>query len=138
MIRTQTLVFAALALVLAGCSSFQRADDAAAAQKRMPGLTREEVLACMGPARKKASEGATEVWSYLSTNGLADSQSSTYKPTGYVFTTGSRDKSFCTVNVVMRDGVVTAVHYNGPSGGLFDKNEQCGYAVANCIDGGSD
>jgi hypothetical protein len=132
--------FAVIFLVgLSACGAFQRSDDAAAAKTRMVGLSREAVLACMGVPKKKASEGTTEVWSYLSTSGHGESQSETYKPTGFAFTNGSHDRNFCTVNVVMKDGVVTRVNYNGPStSSLFTSDDQCGYAVANCVDAGSD
>jgi hypothetical protein len=101
----------------------------------MLGLPKEEVLACMGPPKQKSTVGSTEVWSYLSTNGYGHFGSSTYKPTGYSFTSSSHEKSFCTVNIVMKEGVVAAVHYNGPtSSSLFAKDEQCGYAIANCVE----
>ena len=44
-------------ILLSGCA-LGRADDAAAAKKQMIGLSRENVLACMGPPKRKASDGA--------------------------------------------------------------------------------
>ena len=124
----------ALIIVLSGCTDFQRADNAAAAKMQMVGLSREEVLSCMGIPKKKASEGATEVWSYLSTNYRGDSSGDIFKTTGYAHSSGTHDRSFCTVNVVMKDGVVKAIHYNGPTSGTFyNKDEQCGFAVENCV-----
>jgi hypothetical protein len=38
----------------------------------MVGLSKEQVLACMGPPATKAAEGAAEVWSYASGNGRTD------------------------------------------------------------------
>ena len=32
----------------------------------MVGLSKEQVLACMGPPATKAAEGATKVWGYAS------------------------------------------------------------------------
>ncbi len=125
----------ALSIALAGCSSLRRSDDAAAAKTRMLGMSREEVLSCMGPPKKKSSEGTTEVWSYLSADGHGDYVGSTYKPTGYSLTSSTHDKSFCTVNIVMEEGSVKAVHYNGPtSTTLFSKDDQCGFAIANCVE----
>jgi outer membrane protein assembly factor BamE (lipoprotein component of BamABCDE complex) len=71
----------------------------------MVGLTKEQVLACMGPPASKAT-GATEVWSYPSGN--------------------------CTVNVTMMDGKVKRMNYAGPTGGPLSQNEQCFFTVANC------
>jgi hypothetical protein len=37
----------------------------------------------------------------------------------------------------MKEGRVTAVHYNGPSSDSpFAPDEQCAFAVANCVSGG--
>ncbi len=131
------VVLACLA-VLSGCA-LDRADDAAAAKTRMPGLTRAEVLACMGPPKRKASDGAIEVWSYLSTDRRGESVGNSLRAGG--LTTGSasvriseHDSNFCTVNVVMKNGVVTAVSYNGPSSSsIFARDDECGYAVKNCV-----
>lgn len=130
-------IFAVLALTVAlsACmDSMQRDDDAAMAKTRMLGMSREEVLSCMGPPKKKSSEGTTDVWSYLSTNGHGDHNGATYKPTGYAFSSGSHERNFCTVNVVMKDGIVKAIHYLGPTAtNFYNKEDQCGYAVAACV-----
>ena len=131
---TRFLAASVLLVVLSACSSFQRADDAAAAKTQMIGLSREDVLACMGIPKKKAQEGGTEVWSYPSTNGRGDSSGDIFKTTGYVHSSGSHERSFCTVNVVMKDGVVKAVRYNGPTSSVFyTQDDQCGFAVENCV-----
>jgi hypothetical protein len=114
----------------------------------MIGLHKDQVLACMGIPANKASEGATEVWSYNSGNGavvastfgssttnLAASGGSGYA-TGQANTIGSgigvSSRRFCTVNVVMTDGVVSRVNYAGPTGGLLTSGEQCAFVVQNC------
>jgi hypothetical protein len=53
-----------LAAALVAACSFQRAQMAQDARAQMVGFTKEQILACMGPAANKATEGATEVWSY--------------------------------------------------------------------------
>ena len=133
-IRPLIFSVAVFCLALLSACAFDRADDAAAAKKHMLGLSREEVLACMGPPKRKASEGTTEVWSYLSTDKHGTSVGNSLTDSGYTLRTSEHDKSFCTVNVVMKDGVVKAIHYNGPtSSNLFSKDDECGYAVKNCV-----
>ena len=88
----RTLVAVVIAACVADCAG-QRAQIANYAQNKMIGLTKEQVLACMGTPTSKATEGATEVWSYPSGN--------------------------CTVNVTMMDGKVKRMNYVGPTGGLF-------------------
>lgn len=62
------ILLSALATINAGCS-IQRAAVANQAQENMVGFTKEQVLGCMGPPAARAVEGATEVWSYGSSDG---------------------------------------------------------------------
>jgi outer membrane protein assembly factor BamE (lipoprotein component of BamABCDE complex) len=125
-----------VSVLLSACGSLQRDEDAAAAKTRMIGMTREEVLACMGPPRAKSSEDSTQVWSYFSSDRQSSATGNTFRPTGYSYTNISRSRNFCTVNVVMKDGVVEAIHYLGPtSTNFYNKDDQCGYAVKACVEG---
>ena len=135
-------------VVLSGCS-IERGETARAAKASMIGMTKEDVLACMGPPAQKAAEGETEVWSYPSGNGAtatfstasATGEGSAYGSAGYTHSSGSAfgygssytHHRFCVVNVVMHGGAVAAVNYNGPTGGLLSRGEQCAYAVQNCV-----
>ncbi len=62
------LAFAAVAIILGGCA-IQRARIARDARVQMFGLSKEQVLVCMGPPASNAAEGKTEVWSYNSGDG---------------------------------------------------------------------
>ena len=97
------------------------------AQSYMIGMSKEEVLRCMGPPTGKSTEGATEVWSFDSGNGR------TTVAYGNGVAVGTR--RFCSVNVVMIGGHVSQVNYSGPTGGLFSQGEQCSFAVQNCMQG---
>lgn len=127
-----------LVVALSGCmsnGSLRRDDIAAKAKTRMIGMSREDVLACMGPPKKKAEEGATEVWSYLSTDGQGNYSGSKGKSTYYDHTRGTHSRNFCTVNVVIKEGIVQKVNYLGPTATHFyNENDQCGYAVAACAE----
>lgn len=155
----QPLMCLALTL-LAGCA-IQRAQTASLAQTSMVGLSKEQVLACMGVPIASLAEGNTEVWSYNSGNGRSDmfttasastigagqtlGSATRIGPTTYFgantigasntnafgFAT-SRSRS-CTINIVMSGGSVSRVNYSGPTGGLLTRGEQCGYAVENCV-----
>ena len=132
---------------LAGCA-IERAQVAQDAQTRMVGLTKEQVLACMGPPAAKAAEGSTEVWSYnsgsdhtqVATFGQSMTNASAAGGRGYAsgtaFTTGSNigvsSRRYCTVNVVMSGGRVSRINYSGPTGGPLTAGEQCAFAVQNC------
>lgn len=132
-LRLKFLTVISLGVLLGGCA-MQRADDAATAKKQMVGMTRLQVLACMGIPNRKAHDGALEVWSYLSTDGRGDYNGDTVKVTGYTHTNGEHNRSFCTVNIVMNNGAVSAINYNGPTSSyFFSEDDQCGYAVKNCV-----
>jgi hypothetical protein len=118
----------AVGLALSACA-IQRAQIANNAQASMVGLTKEQVLACMGPPANQAAVGATEVWSYNSGNG----QSAAFVSGGQNFATAVSTRRFCTVNVVMTAGRVSSLDYVGPTGGLLSPNEQCAFAIANCV-----
>jgi outer membrane protein assembly factor BamE (lipoprotein component of BamABCDE complex) len=113
-----------LVAALAGCAQMERAEVAKKAQTSMVGMTKEQVLSCMGPPVTRMQEGATEVWQYSSGNG-----------TQIIDDTGNgaiASRLFCTVNVTMTDGQVRNLRYSGPTGGPLTPGEQCGFAVHNC------
>ncbi|TKT72926.1 outer membrane protein assembly factor BamE [Afipia massiliensis] len=147
-----------VAFLLAGVTAFagcaiQRAVVAQGAQDKMVGMSREQILACMGPPGTKGAEGMTEVWSYGSGNdqtttigtGFAqtsgsisgDRRGSQFSATGHATTTSlatvNSSRKYCTVNVVMMDGRVSRLNYAGPTGGILTGGEQCAFAVQNCL-----
>ena len=146
MLRAGVILFACVG---AAACSLQRAETAHNAQSQMVGMSKEQVLQCMGSPLQKSAEGQTEVWSYASGNGR--SQVSTFGSsttsgslvasgnyaTGYANTYGSglavATRRSCTVNVVMVVGRVSAVNYSGPTGGLISQGEQCAFAIQNCV-----
>ena len=133
---------------VAGCA-IKRAQIAQDARAQMVGLSKEQILGCMGPPGNKAAEGQTEVWSYASGNGytstIATADVSTTGQASRVgnqvygsanstgFGTATSTRRFCTVNVVMAGGTVNAVNYQGPTGGLLTAGEQCAFAVDSCV-----
>lgn len=121
-----------LCVAVGGCA-VQRAQVAQDAQGKMIGLSKEQVLACMGPPVNKASEGATEVWSYASGEGTTViNRSGQYRGQAFATTATRSEGEFCTVNVTMTSGRVSHVNYLGPTGGLLTRGEQCAFAVEHC------
>lgn len=123
---------ALLAAAIAGCA-VQRSQLATEAQVKLVGLTKEQVLGCMGPPVRRHAEGTTEVWSYNSGDGHATTiGSASSLVTGSLDYEATTTRRFCTVNVVMSDGRVSRLDYSGPTGGLLTPGEQCAFAVKNC------
>ena len=53
------------AILLTACASMRR-ETTENAQNKMVGLSKEQLLACMGPPANRTVEGTGEVWSYNS------------------------------------------------------------------------
>ena len=132
--------------LLTGCV-IQRAQTAANAQTGMVGMSKEQVLACMGVPNASMAEGNTFTTANSSTVGSGQVLGSATRigPTTYfgANATGAsntnavgfattRQRS-CTINVVMSGGQVSRVNYSGPTGGVVTPGEQCAYAVQNCV-----
>jgi hypothetical protein len=133
---------------VAGCA-LQRSQLAQDAQTKMVGMSKEQVLQCMGPPTQRMAEGASEVWSYNSGDGrttvyssgqartTATAVSTGPMVTGSASTTASGvavgTRRYCTVNFLMGEGRVKRVNYVGPTGGLLTAGEQCAFAVQNCV-----
>lgn len=122
--RARGFVAVAAGLALSACA-IARSEVANNAQNQMVGFTKEHVLACMGPPANQATVGATEVWSY----GSGDNMTAASYGNGFAVSSSRH----CTVNVTMTNGVVSAMNYVGPTGGLLSPNEECAYAVSNCV-----
>jgi hypothetical protein len=118
----------ALGVTLAGCA-IQRAEIAQDARAQMVGMSKEQVLACMGAPASKAAEGATEVWGYNSGDGTTVATASFDRYGG----TAISSNRFCKINIVFGGGQVSAVNYTGPTGGLLTAGEQCAYAISPCV-----
>jgi hypothetical protein len=118
-----------VALIALTSCAFQRAATAEKAQSEMIGMSKEQILACMGPPQGSSAQGSTEVWSYSS----GGQQIGTAQVFGTGTVVGSSHARYCVVNVVMQDGRVSHVGYQGPTGGLMTKGDQCAYAVENCV-----
>lgn len=147
MFRLPYLTVLAL-FMLSGCA-FQRSEDALTARQRMVGMTKEQVFACMGLPKRKGIEGNTEIWAYTSGNNRTDSSrlstslsrkqnsgsDSLWDDLGssLTLTETTRESRYCIVQVVLSDNLVKAVNYSGPSGGFLTNDEQCAYAVRNCL-----
>lgn len=124
----RVLGIVALGVALCGCA-FQRAEIAQDARTQMVGMSKEQVLSCMGAPANKAAEGATEVWGYDSGNGMevASVSGDRYGATAV------SSRRFCKINVVFAGGQVSSMNYTGPTGGLLTAGEQCTYAVDACV-----
>lgn len=119
----------------------QRAEEAQKAKTKLIGMSSEEIFSCMGIPSKKGKVGDTEIWLYKSGDGWSMKHKKSVKTTvsGAIenaFTLGDEfyHRRFCNVSIVMMNNRVAKVNYNGPTGGFMTEDEQCAYAVKNCLE----
>jgi hypothetical protein len=128
------------ASLISDCSSsrFERAEIATHAKAQMIGMSKEQVLACMGAPSQHVAVGQTEVWSYPSGGDTTtfSTVSGSVDASGNASAFGASQSAhrYCIVNVVMTAGKVSAVNYTGRTGGWASEGEQCAFAVRNCVE----
>jgi hypothetical protein len=103
--KMRSLGIATLAVAVSGCA-LQRAQIAQDARVQMVGMSREQVLICMGPPANKAAEGQMEVWSYDSGDGTVVASGSV----SYGNFSGVSSRRFCQISVVMTGASVASVN----------------------------
>jgi hypothetical protein len=122
--------------LISSCS-FQRAEVAQEAKDKMQGMSKQQVLVCMGAPSQRAVVGETEVWSYPSggdTRTLSTASGSIdASGNANAFGSSYSQHRYCVVNVVMTGDRVSAVNYTGRTGGWATHGEQCAFAVQNCV-----
>ena len=135
--RTFVVLTLGLAGLMTSACTIQRAQEASDAQTKMIGMSKEQVLTCMGAPANSATAGSTEVWTYNSGNGRTDTfgAANAWGGRGWASGFGSSitTSRYCKVDVVMNADHVSRVNYSGPTGGLLTRGEQCAFAVDNCL-----
>jgi hypothetical protein len=118
-----------ISLTLGGCQPLE-VDQVA--QQSMIGLSKRDILACMGqPAQRVPSGQGTEIWTY--TGG----QMRGYGPQWAIglntnlvpFAPGGN----CDVVLVMTNGRVSEVGYSAVDGGKFPLGQECIFSVERCV-----
>ncbi|QQR69194.1 MAG: hypothetical protein IPI58_00460 [Alphaproteobacteria bacterium] len=146
---TKSILFLSAAFVLLIGCSVQRSRMAEQAQTDLVGMSKKQILSCMGVPTQKAREDDVEIWVYSSGNGRVDAFAAgqsygqatatvggpqiSVNGSASTFASSAASRRFCVVNVVMQKEIVSAINYSGPTGGMLTKGEQCAYAVENCL-----
>lgn len=128
--RASLLIVLALSIPLAACA-IERAEDAHTAQAQLVGASKARVLQCMGAPDSAAqiSDGM-EVMTYHTGDGRTDSFGAVSR---YGFYGATSETRSCKVDVIIDRDHVSRVNYSGLTGGIISRDEQCAYAVENCL-----
>lgn len=120
------------ALGLTACV-FQRAEIASRAQTELVGMSKKGLLSCAGvPVRQERVEDLE----FLTFSGGGDTVGgavATQTSPSTAVAAGKRAQRYCEATFVLKDGVVEKLNYQGRTGGLITKGEQCAFIVENCL-----
>ena len=120
-----------LALAVGGWDSEGPETDQIA-QRAMIGLSKRDVLACLGRPQWRAAHGqGTEIWTY------AIGRTRGYGPQWAIFLNPNLPPfawpAACEVKVVMTNARVSQVGYAAADGGLFPLGQKCEFPVEQCV-----
>jgi hypothetical protein len=118
-----------VALALAGCQPLE-VDQVA--QQSMIGVSKRDILACMGaPAQRVPSGQATEIWTYVG------GQMRGYGPQWALLLNTNLPPfggtGTCEVTLVMTNGRVSQVGYAGADGQALPLGQECLFPVERCV-----
>jgi hypothetical protein len=117
------------ALALGGCQPLE-VDQVA--QQSMIGLSKRDILACLGqPAQRVPSGQATEIWTYTGgqMRGYGAQWAIGLNTNLAPFGAGGS----CDVVLVMTNGHVSEVGYTGVDGSKFALGQECVFSVDRCV-----
>ena len=123
---------AALSLIVLGLSGCQPLEVDQVAQQSMIGLSKRDILACLGqPAQRVPAGQATEIWTYVG------GQMRGYGPQWAIglntnlvpFAPGGS----CDVVLVMTNARVSEVGYTAVDGSKFPLGQECIFPVERCV-----
>lgn len=116
-----------------GCASRQRAETANRAQSELVGMKKVELLTCAGVPERQERVGDMEFLSYSSGGDSVDVGVATKTSRSTSIYSGRSNRRYCGVTFILKDGIVQKVNYQGRTGGLLSRGEQCAFVVENCL-----
>ena len=115
------------AFALAGCAAAPETDPVA--QATMIGLSKRDILACMGPPPwRTAPAQATEIWTYQTGVTTTDSPPWSVGTNFSLLATATP----CDVRIVMTNAHVSQIAYVLPDGRALPSGRQCSFAAPTC------
>ena len=138
-IRTTTAISTIMlgAILLSACA-LQRARIAERAKTDMIGLSKPEILDCMGQPDSRSGGDGFEQWTYSRSDnpgigdfgGASNSRAPNVGIGGETQTT-ARGR-YCVATVTFRRDSVSSIRFSGTTGGIVTRDEQCAFLVSAC------
>ncbi len=121
-----------LSLALSGCI-VQRTIVANRAQTELVGITKTQLLSCAGAPHRQERAEVLEFLTYEGGGGSVGFGVLTQTSPSMGVGVGGSNRRYCEATFVLRNGVVQSVNYQGRTGGLITKGEQCAFIVESCL-----
>jgi hypothetical protein len=118
--------------VLASCA-IQRADIANRAQTELIGMSKKDLLLCAGVPLRQERVDDLEFLTYAGGGDSVGGAVATSTSSKTAFAVGKSAHRYCEATFVLKDGTVQKVNYQGRTGGLLTRGEQCAFIVENCV-----
>ncbi len=129
----RNVIYIILCSFMAVSCAVQRAEIASRAQVELIGMSKKDLLLCAGvPLRQERAEDLE----FLTFAGGGDSVGSavaTGTSPNTAIAVGKSAHRYCEATFVLKNGAVQKVNYQGRTGGLLTKGEQCAFIVENCV-----
>jgi hypothetical protein len=138
--RTPVKHAAIVVVVVVSACALQRAETARRAQTELVGMQKRDLFACAGlPVRDEkvddleflVYEGGGDVVGASTSHASATAWGNTVS--GNQTTVAKATRRYCQATFTLKDGVVQRVTYQGRTGGLLSKGEQCAFVVEACL-----
>jgi hypothetical protein len=130
--KIATSLLVVLTLGTTGCA-VQRAQVADRAQTELVGMSKKDLMVCAGVPIRQERIDDLELLTY---GGGGDSTSigtANAVAPGTAVGVSRTAHRYCEATFVLKDGKVQKVNYQGRTGGLLTKGEQCAFIVENCV-----
>lgn len=128
------LAFCLIAL-MSGCTSerAERVETANRAQTEMIGMSKKELLLCAGVPVREAHAEDIEFLTYIGGGDSVGGAAAVGTSPNTAVAAGASHHRYCEATFALKDETIQKVTYQGRTGGVFSKGEQCGFIVENCV-----
>ncbi|MDD5033346.1 MAG: hypothetical protein PHE55_01195 [Methylococcaceae bacterium] len=120
----KTLYSILLLLAISGCAA-HRAEIAQRARSELVGLSKTQLLQCMGPSQRqeRSESGEILIFSGATPNYSCPLRMGETEP----------PRRYCEAAFVLENGVVKTVGYREPNGNIITQADRCAFLVEKCV-----
>ena len=126
------IIVALCGVMLFGCA-IQRAEIASRAQTELVGMSKKDLFLCAGVPQRQERVVDLEFLTFAGGGDSVGSAVATRTSPNTAVAVGKSTHRYCESTFVLKNGIIQKVNYQGRTGGLISKGEQCAFIVENCV-----